>query len=226
MSAVDNDLTAYLSEFVNTQRRELLQSILAQRTRYISVVLEDIYYAQNASAVVRTSECLGIQELHIIENQHNYSINPDVVRGATKWLELHRYNSNQDQNTSACLNHLQSRGYKIVATSLDNDAMPLEDLPVDNKFAICFGTEEVGLSQQVFDSADYKINVPMSGFTQSFNISVCAGICLYYLRNKLEQEKIDWCLGEKDRVMLYNDWLVKSTPNGKELMDRYNKVSQ
>lgn len=214
-------LINYLSQFINEQRRNVLLRILEQRTRYLTVVLEDIYYPQNASAVLRTCECLGLQELHIIENKHNYRVNPDIVRGAAKWLDIFQYKEKTVNNTEPCLQGLRQRSYKIVAMTLEDNAIPLDELPVDHKLALCFGTEETGLSETVTDMTDYHVKIPMSGFTQSFNLSVSAGISLFTLTEKIRTAELDWQLDSEDRLNLHIDWLVKSTPTGEVLKQKF-----
>ncbi len=212
-----------LSTVINEQRQILLQQILAQRTRYLTVVLEDIYQPQNASAVIRTAECLGLQEMHIIENKHEYQINPKVVQGASKWMEINRYKDVARDNTTACLKKLKSRGYKIVAMTLREDSIDLNTVDVDQKFALCFGSEEPGLTDLAHELADEYIKIPMCGFTQSFNLSVSAGICLNHLATKMRESGLNWQLSEDDKTDLYVDWLSKSTPTGKVLLDKFIK---
>ena len=210
-----------LSTVINEQRQILLQQILEQRTRYLTVVLEDIYQSQNASAVIRTAECLGLQEMHIIENKYEYQINPKVVQGASKWMEINRYKDAGKDNTVACLQKLKSRGYKIVAMTLREDSIDLDTLCLDQKLALCFGSEEPGLTDLAHDIADEYIKLPMCGFTQSFNLSVSAGICLNHLATKMRESNVDWQLSDEDKTDLYIDWLSKSTPTGKVLLDKF-----
>jgi tRNA (guanosine-2'-O-)-methyltransferase len=212
-----------LSTVINEQRQILLQQILAQRTRYLTVVLEDIYQPQNASAVIRTAECLGLQEMHIIENKHEYQVNPKVVQGASKWMEINRYKDAGKDNTTACLKKLKNRGYKIVAMTLREDSIDLNTIDVDQKLALCFGSEEPGLTDLAHELADEYIKIPMCGFTQSFNLSVSAGICLNHLATKMRESDLNWQLSEDDTTDLYVDWLSKSTPTGKVLLDKFIK---
>lgn len=215
----------YLTGFINEQRQKLLQDVLASRTRHITVVLEDIFQPQNASAVIRTCECLGIQEIHIIENDNEYRLNPAVLQGASKWLEINRYNE-PGNNSEACIEHLKERDYRIVAMTLSEHAMPLEELEVDEKMALCFGSEEPGLSDDIHELSDLQVKIPMYGFTQSFNLSVSAGISLYTLRRMLDDSDIDWQLDEDEREHLYIEWLARSTPSGEALLNRIMQDSE
>ena len=213
----------YLSGFINDERRERLEKILRQRTRHITVVLEDIYQSQNASAVVRTCECLGIQELHVIENRHEYRLNPAVVQGASKWIDLIKYNRPEQDNTRACIENLRQRDYRIIAMDPAPAGKTLEQLDISAKLALCFGSEEPGLSANLQGMADETVRIPIHGFTQSYNLSVSAGICLFTLVSSLRNSGVNWQLDEQDSTSLYIKWLVQSTPSGEQLLENYLK---
>ena len=206
-----------LSGFITQRRRELFDRVLDFRTRYITVVLEDIYQSHNASAVLRTCECFGIQDVHIIENRNTYNINPDVVLGATKWLNLKKYNS-LDYNTTKTIRDLKERGYRIIATTLNEEAVPLPNFNLHTgKCALFFGTELTGLTDQVLDEADEFLKIPIYGFTESFNISVSAAIILNQLTMGLHQSDLSWRLSKAEREEQLVDWLKKSIRGGERL---------
>ena len=217
----EQNIIDYLSGFIKAERRERLREILRQRTRHITVVLEDIYQPQNASAVLRTCECLGIQELHVIENHHEYRLNPAVVQGASKWIELEKHNRAGEDNTRACIEHLRTRGYRIIAMDPAPEGKTVEQLDVSNKLALCFGSEEPGLSAALKDLADETVRIPIHGFTRSYNLSVSAGISLYTLVTTLRNSGVIWQLGAGDATDLYIKWLAQSTPSGQQLLEDY-----
>ena len=217
----EQNIIDYLSGFINGERRERLREILRQRTRHITVVLEDIYQPQNASAVLRTCECLGIQEIHVIENHHEYRLNPAVVQGASKWIELVKHNRAGEDNTRACIEHLRTRGYRIIAMDPAPEGKTVEQLDVSNKLALCFGSEEPGLSAALKDLADETVRIPIHGFTRSYNLSVSAGISLYTLVTTLRNSGVIWQLGAGDATDLYIKWLAQSTPSGQQLLEDY-----
>ncbi|KPL12854.1 MAG: hypothetical protein AMS26_16025 [Bacteroides sp. SM23_62] len=199
-----------LSGFITWHRREIFDRVLDYRTRYITVVLEDIYQSHNASAVLRTCECFGIQDVHIIENRNTYNINPDVVLGATKWLNLKKYNR-LDYNTDLAIRELRDQGYRIIATTLNEKAVSLHDFNLHaGKFALFFGTELTGLTDHVLDQADEYLKIPIYGFTESFNISVSAAIILHQLTVGLHQSDLSWGLSQAEREEQLLDWLKKS----------------
>ena len=211
----------YLSGFINEERRERLRNILHQRTRHITVVLEDIYQSQNASAVVRTCECLGIQEIHVIENRHEYRLNPAVAQGASKWIDLIKYNRAGYDNTHACIEQLKQRDYRIIAMAPAPAGKTVEQLDIRDKLALCFGSEDPGLSADLQTLADETVRIPIHGFTQSYNLSVSAGISLYTLDTNLRNSSVNWQLDERDATDLFIKWLAQSTPSGEQLLENY-----
>lgn len=203
-------LVEYLSEYVTPERLALFDRVLEHRTRYITVVLEDIYQPHNASAVLRSMDCFGIQEAHIIENSNEYRVNPDVALGASKWLNLIKYNKVED-NTMNAINYLKSKKYRIVATTPHEKEVELPDFRIEKgKTALLFGTEMHGLSFTALNMADEYLSIPMYGFTESFNISVSAAIILYQLKEKLKSSGIDWKLSETEKHHLKLEWLKRS----------------
>ena len=190
---------AYLEGFISENKKELFGKVIQNRTRHITVALEDIYQSQNASAVLRTCDCFGIQDVHIIENRYENSINPDVALGSTKWLNLERYKA-EDNNTLGCFRSLRKKGYRIIATSPHRDDIMLADLDLGEKTALVFGTELEGLSQTALENADAFVTIPMYGFTESFNISVSAAITLHHLTEKLRTSEIAWKMTEEEML--------------------------
>lgn len=185
--------------------------VLDLRTRYVSVVLEDIYQPQNASAVIRSCDCFGVQDIHIIENRNRFELNPDVVVGASKWVDI-TYHNEKENDTAEALQLMKKQGYRIVATTPHNDEVLLEDLNLDKgKVALVFGTEKEGISNVVREHADEFMKIPMYGFTESFNISVSAALCLHHITYKLRQSEIDWHLTEEEQQEILFRWVKNST---------------
>lgn len=210
MAEDPKQLIRELSGFITERRLELFERVLDYRTRYITVVLEDIYQPHNASAVLRSCECFGIQDLHVIENKNEYRINPDVVMGASKWINLKKYRG-KEFNTRDAVSDLRRRDYRIIATTTREGAVPLEEFDIcRGRFALFFGTELTGLSEDMLEQADEFLKIPMHGFTDSFNISVSAAVILHHLTLKLHDSGIHWKLDGKERDELMINWLRKS----------------
>lgn len=204
-------LAVYLSQFVTSERLQLIDRLYAQRTRYLTVMLEDIYQSQNASAVMRTCDCLGIQDLYIVENRNEYTINPLVVRGSDQWTTQYRFNQPAHDNTTDAILALKKKGYRVVATCLHHRSCSLNEFDIaKGKFAFVFGNECNGISPVVADLADEFVTIPMYGFTESFNISVAAGICLHTLSTQVRQSDLSWRLTPEEQVAVRIDWLMHS----------------
>ncbi|WP_425391571.1 TrmH family RNA methyltransferase [Ekhidna sp.] len=194
-----------LEEFVSENKQTHVERVLEKRTRHIRLVFEDIDKPHNVSAVLRTAECMGIQDLHFIKNKNSYSVNPGITQGATKWVTLHHH-TKATNNVDACYDHLRSSGYQIYATSLHETSRSIEDIDPSKKTAIVFGTEADGISEEAGEKADGFVHIPMQGFTESFNLSVSAAICLTVLKAKLKE----WPpLDEHEKLVLRSEWYRK-----------------
>jgi tRNA (guanosine-2'-O-)-methyltransferase len=216
----------FLEEFINENRKGLISHSVENRTRYVTIVLENIFQPQNASAVIRSCDCFGIQDVHIIENSNEYIINPDVVMGASKWVDLHRYNRNENNSLDA-INALKKQGYRIIATTPHTNDILLPDFDLEKgKSAFFFGTELTGLSQVVMDNADEFVKIPMYGFTESFNISVSAALILNHLATEMRKKDIDWQLSDQEKLELKLRWLKKAVKKGDKLLKEQLRRNQ
>ena len=170
------------------------------------MMLEDIFQPHNASAVLRSCDLTGVQDIHIVENSYTYDINPDVVMGSTKWLDIHRYNE-LEFNTPSAIEYLKGRGYQIVATCPHRDDFLPETLPLDQPVALVFGTEKTGITDYVMEHADRFVRIPMYGFTESYNISVSAALLVYSLTQRLHgMTEVDWHLTEEEKDEVRLEW--------------------
>lgn len=218
---MNTELIEILENCITDKRNETLSTVLKERTRYLTVVLEDIYQPQNASAVLRTCDCFGIQDIHIIENKNEYNINPDVTLGSDKWLTLKKY-SDKENNSLAAVHALKKLGYRIVATTPGTENTSLRDFDLTKgKTALCFGTELTGLSNSLLKVADESLSISMYGFTESFNISVSAAIILYHLTHILKSSSLPWKLTDQEYSELKFNWLKKSVKNSESIIKKY-----
>jgi len=200
---------SFLSGYLTENRRQLFDKVIQYRTRHITVVLEDIYQPHNASAVLRSADLTGVQDIHIIENRNRYEVNPEVAMGSSKWLNLIKYNEAKD-NTLAAYEALRKAGYRIVATTPHTNDQTLNEIPIDGKMALVFGTELKGLSETAIAHADEYLRIPMYGFTESYNISVSAALTLFTLTEKLRKSDIPWQLSEKERLDILIEWAKRT----------------
>lgn len=204
----------HLAQFVTDHKKQGIERVLANRTKHLSVVLEDIFQSQNASAVIRTCECMGLQEVHIVENITKYSINPRVLKGANKWMNIRKHASRKEDNTVACVSYLKANGYKILALDPDADGQSIFDIEVtSSKMALIFGNELRGLSTTALSLCDTKVKIPMYGFTESLNISVSVAICLNTLVTRLRESGINVGLQDDEKDALRLAWYRKIVRN-------------
>lgn len=215
------ELIAYLSEFVTPERFEMFNRIAQERTRYATIVIEDLYQPHNISAVLRSCDCFGVQDIHVIENRNAYEENPEIAMGASKWLNVNRY-SERENNTQETLRELKAEGYRIVATTPHTDDVMLNDFDVTKgKFALVFGNEKEGITDTVRAEADEFMRIPMYGFTESFNISVSAALCLQYIAQSLRKADIAWQLSTEEIDEIVLTWLRQNLKSAELLEARY-----
>ena len=216
-------LVEYLESFLTVERKEKFNSLSSYRMRHLTVALENIFQSQNASAVLRTSDCFGVQDVHIIENSNEYNINPQVTLGSSKWLSLHRYNQ-QENNTLECIQSLKEKGYRIVATTPHKNDCLIDELPIDQKLCLFFGTELTGLSDIVMDHADEFVKIPLYGFSESFNISVSAAISIFNITERIRKSSTKWQLSEQEIDQIRLDWCRASLKRTELLEKDYYKL--
>jgi tRNA (guanosine-2'-O-)-methyltransferase len=219
--AYKESLCSFFRSMKLENRNVLMDKVLAERTRYITVGLENIYQPHNASAVLRSCDCFGIQDVHIIENSYQYEFNPHVSLGAAQWLNLRRYNQ-LENNTSAAINQLKEQGYRVVATTPDSNAQTIQAFDVTkSKFALLFGTEKQGLTNEAFEMADEFVRIPMYGFTESFNISVSVSLCLFHFTERIRVEKSNWQLSHEEKTDIYLEWYRNTITNSERIERKF-----
>ncbi|REG87383.1 TrmH family RNA methyltransferase [Winogradskyella sediminis] len=213
----DLELLEYLETFVTSSRIDRFKAILPNRTKHFAVATEDVYQLHNTSAVMRTCDVFGIQELNIVEEVNSKSIDREIAMGAQKWVDLNRYHSIGD-----CISDIKSQGYQIVATTPHIDDCELIDFDITKKSCFFFGRESQGLSQQVLEEADCFLKIPMFGFTESLNISVSAAIILQHVTARLRKSDIKWQLTEEEIIDKRFDWIKKTIKDYDAIVVRYN----
>ena len=206
----DKEIISHFSQYITEHKKSLIDTVLSQRTRHVTVVLEDIYQSQNASAVIRTCECMGLQDVHIVENKSKYQLNTRVLKGADKWMDLVRYRDKNANNTEKCFVKLRDKGYKILVTDPTPDGLSIYDIdPIQDKLAIVFGNELRGTSQYAIDHCDEKVKIPMYGFTESLNISVSVAICINTLITSLKKSSTNLGLTDEEKGAIKLIWYRK-----------------
>lgn len=201
------------SQLISENKRDLFDRLAPLRTRHIAVVLEDIYQSHNASAVLRSCDCFGVQDVHVIEANNPFNPAGDVAVGSSKWVDYYPYH-----DTPSAYQRLREMGYKIVATTPHTNDTLITDLDISQPIALVFGTELTGLSPQAIDLADSYVKIPMYGFTESFNISVCAALSLFSITERLRRSNIPWQLTDEQVLDLKLHWCTQAIRDGEKVL--------
>lgn len=212
----DQQILDHLLEFLTPRRRQLFDKVLNERTNFITVATQDVYQLHNTSAVLRSCEVFGVQNLHVIEEKLPKRIDREIAMGAQKWVDVNRYKSSKE-----CLQSLKANGYKIVATSPHEDSVMLDDFDLSKPVALFFGTEKDGISDEIMEVADTTLKIPMFGFTESLNISVSAAIILQNLSQKMRRKNLDWQFSEEEKLRMKLAWAKKTIKNSDEILNRF-----
>jgi len=187
------------------ERKEKLLSVLQKRQFDLTVVLENVFDPHNISAVMRTCDAVGVQELYVL----NTKIPPHKKWGAkssssaAKWLTIYQF-----ANAEECFAELSKKYSKILTTHLSSDAVNLYQIDLTQPVALVFGNEHSGVSEEIRNFADGNFIIPQSGIIRSLNISVACAVTLY------EAYRQKTLAGHYDKAKLNGDVL-------KELMEKW-----
>ncbi len=213
---IDLDYLHFLENILTENRKNKFLKVLGNRTKHFTVVVEDVFQMHNASAVMRSCEVFGIQELNVIEQRYGKSIDKEIAMGAQKWVDINTFDS-----VASCIDRMKSKGYQIIATTPHENDCLLEDFDISKPSALFFGTERDGLSDEILQKADGYLKIPMVGFTESLNISVSAAIIIQNLTNRLQKSDIDWHLSEEEILEKRLAWARNSIKDIKRIEERY-----
>lgn len=210
------DLLTYLESYLTEERKQRFLEVLQKRTKHITVAVEDVYQLHNTSAIIRSCDVFGIQDLHVIEDRFGKRLDKNIAMGAEQWVDVYRY-----QTTADCISKLKDDGYQIIATTPHNDSSLLHDFFPTEKSAIFFGTEKEGLSEEVMKQADGFLKIPMVGFSESLNVSVSAAIIIQQLAQKVRDSNLNWQLTDIEILNKQLDWTKKSIKDVQGIIKRY-----
>ena len=197
----------YLSEMCPENKLELYDRNIKNRTRHITVVLEDIEHSHNGSAVLRSCDCFGVQDMYFIEKEHRFHVTVGPSAGSEKWVDYRKFGKSFQNPTRSCLEALKEKGYRIIATTPHERDCLVGDLDIQEKTAFVFGTERFGISDDVREMADGFVKLPMYGFAESYNISVCAALILYDVTERMRKDpSLDWQLSDSESLDLKLEW--------------------
>ena len=206
----------YMTRFITDERRDVLQRTVAQRTHYMRILTENMFHPQNASAIMRHCEAFGIQQIHTVEDRCKFDPSVNIVRGTQKWVDVEHHDT-----TAEALSALKSEGYRIVATTPHRCSATPETFDVTKgKFALVFGTEHAGISDEVIKAADDFLMIPMCGMVESLNVSASAAILIYMLSERIRQSVDGWQLTDAEQLKLLTRWTMSSVRDYEGILRR------
>ena len=224
MSILKHDLVQYLKEFLVDERRKLFEEKIEQRTKHITVVLENIFQGRNISASIRSADCFGVQDVHVIENDNYFNDDSEVSMGADKWIKTTRYNQ-ENHNSAAAIKKLKKEGYQVIAATPHNTDCDLYDIEItDQKIALIFGAEVRGCSEETLKLADKRMKIPMYGFTESFNISVSVSLCLQHLTYRMRNSAVNWRMTQEQKNETILQWLRNSIKSSAQIEEKFKEL--
>lgn len=207
---------ACLAEFMTAERYGVLRGSVAMRTRYMTVLAENIYHGQNAAALIRHCDAFGVQEMHTVETLCRFEPNPVIARGSERWVDVLRHAS-----TAEAVAELRRRGYRIVATTPHReDATPETFDVTKGPFALVFGTEHAGISDEAIAAADEFLRIPMCGLVESLNVSASAAILIYQLSERVRRTVDGWRMTEAEQAELMERWMRRSVKDADAILQR------
>ncbi len=203
-----------LGEFYSERRKQLFDQLVRNRTRHICVMGEDIYQSHNASAVLRSCDCFGVQDIHVVEQHNRFNPNSEVAMGSDKWLDVYKY-----KHTLEAYDTLRRQGYQIIATTPHENDMMIDAIDITRPTVLVFGTELTGLTQEAIDHADGYAKIPMYGFTESYNISVSAALSLFSVTERMRKDpQLHWQLSNDEQLELKLRWSIQTIKEGEQVL--------
>ena len=211
-----DERTDYMSGFLTGERIQTLRRTLAMRTRYMTILTENTFHPQNASALVRHCEAFGVQDLHTVETMCRFDPSVNIVRGTDKWIDIIRHDSTEEAIAS-----LKASGYRIVATTPHRESCTPETFDVEKgRFCLVFGTEHAGVSPQIISAADEFLRIPMCGMVESLNVSASAAILIYMLSQRMRLSDVEWRLSEAECSEVMFRWVMSSVRDARRILER------
>ena len=207
---------AALTPLLSEARIERICSAIERRTKNVVAVLEEFHDPHNVSAVLRSADAFGVQEVALIRSDLDFLAAKRVAKGTERWLDLHFF-----QEPNECISFLRARGFRIYAASMEGSLRPSDLLLKEKandeaKVAVVFGNEHAGPSAQIRQAVDGIFQIPMVGFVESLNVSVAAATTLHVLR-----EQREGTLSEHEKRELLARFMMNSAKDAARIVEQY-----
>lgn len=179
-----------------------MRTALDRRTDRFALVLDSVHDPHNISAVLRSCDAFGLQDVHVVTQNAPFKINREVSMGCDRWLSVHKWHTYAD-----CRAELKKRRFRIFVADMDEHAVPIYDLPLDRPLAIVLGNEHSGVGREARERCDGTVKIPMHGFVESLNVSVAAAIIISTTVFRLRSSPHFKGLPVRRKEELWDAWL-------------------
>jgi len=207
-----------LAPFMTERRLRRIREVVERRTRTVLPVVEGLVNTGNVSAVMRSAEALGYQDVHVVKgaNEKRYKHSKRTTQGAQHWLDVWRW-----PDAEAFVGAMHESGYRVVVTALREDARSIRDVDFTEPTALVVGNELEGASDAMLERADEAVVIPLDGFTESFNVSVAASVGLYHAReDRIRRQGRHADLTDDEQEALVARFCLRSVTNAEAVIER------
>jgi len=203
------DVIRILGERLSSERKMRIDEVVANRMRKVTVAIEGVIDPHNTAAIIRTAEAFGMQTVHVIEKKDKFLSSRRVTQGTHKWIDLAVWKKIDD-----FVKVMKSENKKILVADA-NATLSLDELSKEEHLSLIFGNEHAGISPEMKEAADGSFSIPMTGFAESFNVSVAAAITI---SNVCSKRKGD--LSKKDLEILKARFYLRAIRAGYDIVKR------
>lgn len=167
------------------ERKARIEQVAARRQSDLTVFLERVHKAHNVAAILRTCDAVGVMEAHAVPPTGGIPPLNHTAQGAQRWVKLHRYHDAVEG-----LRSLKQKGFALYAAHFSEKAVDFRQPDYTRPTAIVLGTEKFGVSEEALAECDGEILIPMTGMTQSLNVSVATALILYEAQRQRQAAKM------------------------------------
>ena len=193
------------------ERRQRIEAVLSKRQNDLTIVLENVFDPHNISAVMRSCDAVGVQEIYVLNTKipRHKKWGARSSSSAAKWLTVHQF-----ENIDECMQQLRSKYKRILSTHLASDAVGLYELDLTQSTALVFGNEHAGVSEEMLSYTDGNFVIPQAGMIQSLNISVACAVSLYeaFRQKTTAGHYLQTSLNDAEYKALAEEWGLADEP--------------
>ena len=215
------ELMRRLSRNLVDERIQRIQSVVEARTYSVLPIVENLYDMGNLSAVIRSADAFGFGAVHSIHSDLTYKQSARTSGGSEKWLDARVWQASEGGKSATwhCLTSIKKAGYRVVVTHLRKGALEVSKIDWTQPTAFVLGNEKSGVTDEAVELADDCAIIPMTGFVESFNVSVAAALIMYTAQQqRIAKLGSSGDLSADEKTMLTAALMLRSVREGPTLM--------